>query len=409
MPDTNTPSAYVVDRWMTVDGYYYQGDSILHVIYNLPIETSWANKLSNNNIGININGFNVPKSWIKLVSDPNNYVAAEVQWLGLTNTDIVDLQFNSYWTLDTPEGYHNQWFKSAPSNIYFLPGNSPSNTTNTANTTNTTNTNSNNSSSTNTTNTTTFLANETTTNSTSSADTGKLTVYFVWELVKFIKYYTRSWNFFFFAYFISSLVNFQGMTFMYYFLFFPNLYHYNRRYLVEALKAIDEQTGYQYISNVWFSLRYSTKVLSGSDPLLGLPAKPNTLSFYEFGYHLDFVDNEFEVLLQILMALCKLGLVRLLLLLPVKRIKRVCQRILRYWKEIILFEVIMLAPRLNVILGNFYRQSSLFVLSNWKEMVNLSLVHFCSFLCLFLLLTMSITRLKRKRQDEKRKHHLASK
>lgn len=124
---------------------------------------------------------------------------------------------------------------------------------------------------------------------------------------------------------------------------------------------------------------------------------------------MDFVDNEFEVLLQILMTLCKLGLVRLLLLLPVKRIKRVCQGILKYWKEIILFEVIMLAPRLNVVLGNFYRQSSLFVLSNWKERVNLGLVHFCSFLCLFLLLTMSITRLKRKRQDEKRKHHLASK
>ena len=155
VPDINTPSAYVVDRWMTADAYYYQGDSILHVIYTVQIEASWKDKLSNINIGININGFNVPKSWIKLVSDPNNYVAAEVQWFDLVNTDIVDLQFNSYWALDTPEGYHNQWFRSAPSNIYFLPDNSPSNTTNTVNTTTGYSTNTNSSNSTNTTNTNT--------------------------------------------------------------------------------------------------------------------------------------------------------------------------------------------------------------------------------------------------------------
>lgn len=76
MTMANSPSAYVVDRYMTYDVYYYMGNSIMQVLYSVQIEASWQHNLSSTNIYISINGFSVPTSWIRLIANPNNLVAA---------------------------------------------------------------------------------------------------------------------------------------------------------------------------------------------------------------------------------------------------------------------------------------------------------------------------------------------
>lgn len=114
--ETTTPSAYVVSRFMTADVYYYMGNSMLQVLYSVQIEPSWQSNLSKNNIAVSINGFAIPSSWIRLINDSGNHVAAEVYWVGLTNSDSVNVEFWSNWQLDSAEGYHNQWFRTAPSN-----------------------------------------------------------------------------------------------------------------------------------------------------------------------------------------------------------------------------------------------------------------------------------------------------
>ena len=82
-----------------------------------------------------------------------------------------------------------------------------------------------------------------------------------------------------------------------------------------------------------------------------------------------------------------------MVMLPFKQLRKLCKQVLKLWNEIILFELIMLAPQLNVITGVFYQLPHLFVLRNFQEMVNLGLIHSCSFLCLFLFLTTFIIRL----------------
>lgn len=89
--DTTTPWAYVVDRFMTADVYYYMGNSILQVLYSVQIEPSWRSNLSLNNIAVSINGFAIPSSWIRLINDSSNNVAAELCWVGLTNSDSVNV------------------------------------------------------------------------------------------------------------------------------------------------------------------------------------------------------------------------------------------------------------------------------------------------------------------------------
>lgn len=181
---------------------------------------------------------------------------------------------------------------------------------------------------------------------------------------------------------------------MYYFLPFPNLHNYNRRQLTESIRAMDQQTGYYYITTNWIGMHYNTTTLpQNSDPLSFLPVKPKALSFYEFGYTSDFVNAEFEVLLQILITTFKLAILRLMVMLPFKQLRKLCKQVLKLWEEIILFELIMLAPQLNVITGIFYQSPHLFVLRNFQEMANLGLIHSCSFLCLFLFLTTFIIRL----------------
>lgn len=43
-----------------------------------------------------------------------------------------------------------------------------------------------------------------------------------------------------------------------------------------------------------------------------------------------------------------------MVMLPFKQLRKLCKQVLKLWNEIILFELIMLAPQLNVITGVFY-------------------------------------------------------
>lgn len=184
-----------------------------------------------------------------------------------------------------------------------------------------------------------------------------------------------------------------------------------REYLFSAGKKLPNQ---RWARNSRESSIYNTTTLpENSDTLSFLPAKPKALSFYEFGYTSDFVNAEFEVLLQILITSFKLAILRLMAMLPFKRLRKLCKQMLKLWDEIILFELIMLAPQLNVITGIFYQSPYLFVLRNFQEMVNLGLIHSCSFLCLIIFLITFINRLdklkalfvghRRRKNEEKSK------
>ena len=235
---------------------------------------------------------------------------------------------------------------------------------------------------------------------------------FIFQSVKVIKYYTKSLQFSLFSYFINSLINFQALTFMYEFLAFRSSYNANRRQLAEAMLIVSNEVSYSTIlskmtqQNIDFS--FSNASL---DKLVGLPhsassstnnssasgspsnntSSNNTsnssrmmvLQFNEYGYYSDFLRNNSDGLLSVLQAVLKLLMIKLLARLPFLFAKRALGNILTFWDELLLLEVVIMAPTLTLVLGVYLANSEMFGCRSLVETVSNALlisVSFASFL-----------------------------
>lgn len=80
------------------------------VTYNITINSSWVGNFSSRNIIIIINGNSVNSSSIVLAPHPLNYINAyTILPGGLTSNDSIVIYFDSFWNLNSAEGYHNTW------------------------------------------------------------------------------------------------------------------------------------------------------------------------------------------------------------------------------------------------------------------------------------------------------------
>lgn len=94
----------------------------------------------------------------------------------------------------------------------------------------------------------------------------------IFSIIKFAKYYTKTWGFLLFNYFINTLINFQTLTFMYYFINFKNGNLENKKAVADAMMLIQEQTSYIYIFNSIFKTNVDFGVTEVSnDKIQGLP------------------------------------------------------------------------------------------------------------------------------------------